>query len=492
MSDNPARGRVLVVDDNAQERQSLSEMIAGLGYQVETAEDGEGALEKMGNCSFDVVMTDLVMPRMDGFQLLRTLIDRGDLTPAIVLTGFGDINQALCIVHELKALWFLEKPASEAVVRSLLERAVAHKYLLEETERLQRQLSYQGYLGELYGVSESMQEIFSLIRQVAPSSAPVLITGESGTGKERVARAIHRLSPRSGHPFVAINCAALPSSLIESELFGHEKGAFTGAFGRHAGCFEQAHEGTLLLDEIGEMPLDMQAKLLRVLEDSKIRRLGGRSELGMDVRIVAATNRLVSGPDDAKFLREDLYYRLSVFTIEIPPLRHRKEDIPGLAEMIIHELNQKHNARITELHPKMIDRLMEYSWPGNIRELRNILERAVISAGEGPILPAHLPSTFGIAHGRGLAPARLTQAPPPAPALDSTKSISFEAGKSLSEVEKAYIQLTLKFTGNHRARAAEVLGISTRTLQNRLAEYAAEAAPANEEPETGAMGAHSF
>ena len=484
-----ARGRVLVVDDNAQERQSLSEMICGLGYAVETAGDGEDALEQLGSGSFDVVITDLVMPRMDGFQLLRTMLDRGDLTPAIVLTGFGDLNQAVSVVHDLKALWFLEKPAPEAAVASLLERAITHKGLLEETERLQRQLSYQGYLGELYGVSESMQQIFALIRQVAPSSAPVLITGESGTGKERVAGAIHKLSPRSSHPFVAINCAALPSTLIESELFGHEKGAFTGAFVRHAGCFEQAHGGTLMLDEIGEMPVDMQAKLLRVLEDSRIRRLGGKGEIPVDVRIVAATNRPVTGPGDAKSLREDLYYRLSVFTIELPPLRHRKEDIPGLAEAIIRELNQKHNAKVTDFHPKIMERLVEYSWPGNIRELRNILERAVISAGEGTILPAHLPPTFGIAPSPALSASAPTPAPAPAP-NSASESITFEVGKSLSEMEKAYIQLTLKYTHNHRARAAEVLGISTRTLQNRLAEYAAESgeSPDREPRSAGAVG----
>jgi DNA-binding NtrC family response regulator len=470
MTRKPSSGRVLVVDDNAQELQGLSEMVSGLGYTVETAEDGEDALEKLGSGCFDVVMTDLVMPRLDGFQLLRTLLDRGDLTPSIVLTGFGDEKQAISVVHDLKALWFLEKPASEAVVASLLERAVNHKHLIKETERLQRQLSYQGYLGDLYGLSESMQEMFALIRQVAPSSAPVLITGESGTGKERVAGAIHRLSPRSGHPFVAINCAALPSTLIESELFGHEKGSFTGAFVQHAGCFEQAHGGTLLLDEIGEMPLDMQAKLLRVLEDSKVRRLGAKGDHPVDVRIVAATNRLVKGQGEAKFLREDLYYRLSVFTIELPPLRDRKEDIPGLAEAIIKELNQKHNARIADIHPRMIDRLVEYSWPGNIRELRNVLERAVISAGEGTLLPAHLAAAFGA--------SSMQAAPSPSAAtrVNGSDSLSMEVGKSLSEVEKAYILLTLKFTNDHRARAAQILGISTRTLQNRLSEFAAEAA----------------
>jgi DNA-binding NtrC family response regulator len=463
-----ARGRVLIVDDDVTGRQDLCEVVAGLGYSVEAAEDGEIALDKLAQASFDVIITDLMMPRVDGFQLLRTLLERGDLTPAIVLTAFGDINQAISTVHDLKALWFLEKPAPEAVVASLLERAVAHKTLLNETERLQRQLSYQGYLGELYGLSAPMQEMFTLLRQVAPSTAPVLITGESGTGKERVAATIHKLSPRAANPFVAVNCAALPSTLIESELFGHEKGAYTGAFARHEGCFEQANGGTLLLDEIGEMPLDMQAKLLRVLEESKLRRLGGKCEIPVDVRIIAATNRLVRGAGQDNFLREDLYYRLSVFAIELPPLRRRTEDIPGLADAIVKELNAKHNARITGIHPTVMDRLTEYSWPGNIRELRNVLERAVISAAEGTILPGHLSPTLGTK-----MPA---SAPRPRPSAERLDAVSFEAGKPLSEVEKAYIQLTLRYTNNHKARAAEILGISIRTLQNRLAEFAAEAA----------------
>src|SRR5579864_3417457 len=237
--------RVLVVEDDEQQRLSLSGMVSALGYSAETANDGEEALEKLGASPVDVIVTDLMMPRIDGFTLLRTLLDRGDLVPAIVLTGFGSIDQAVSVVHDLRAFWFLEKPAQSSVLATLLERAVAHKNLVSETERLHRQLSYQGFLADLVGTSSPMRQVFSLIQQVAPSSASVLITGESGTGKEMVAAAIHRLSPRAGNPFVAVNCAALPETLIESELFGHEKGSFTGAVGRHAGCFEQAHRGTL-------------------------------------------------------------------------------------------------------------------------------------------------------------------------------------------------------------------------------------------------------
>jgi transcriptional regulator with PAS, ATPase and Fis domain len=312
-----------------------------------------------------------------------------------------------------------------------------------------------------------MRQVFSQIQQVAPTSASVLITGESGTGKELVAGTIHKLSPRATGPFIAINCAAIPENLIESELFGHEKGSYTGALGRRAGCFEQAHQGTLLLDEIGEMPLAMQAKLLRVLEDRKVRRLGATCEVAVDVRVLAATNRPIQESIEGKYLREDLYYRLNVFTIALPPLRHRKEDIPGLTEAILGEINRKHDYRVGDVDPAVMEQLVSYAWPGNVRELRNILERMAIVAQEGTLLPAHLPKTFGLpAEHKNLAALDH---------VDREAVLVVEPGKPLSDVEKAYIQLTLKTTNNNKTRAAEILGISTRTLHNRLAEFAAEA-----------------
>jgi DNA-binding NtrC family response regulator len=308
-----------------------------------------------------------------------------------------------------------------------------------------------------------MKHVFSMIQQVAPSSAPVLITGESGTGKERVAAAIHRLSSRASGPFVAVNCAALPENLIESELFGHERGAFTGALGRRAGCFEHAHQGTLFLDEIADMPVAMQAKLLRVLEDSRVRRLGGKIEISVDVRVLAATNKSMQEALEKKILRDDLYYRLNVFHIDLPPLRHRKEDIPALIQALIRDLNQRHDCRVAEVHPEVSARLMGHTWPGNIRELRNVLERAVIVAREGTLMPAHLPPAFHIPAEQPL--------PPPGP--EERHSITIEAGKPLREIEKAYIQLTLKQTKNNKRKAAEMLGMSVRTLHSRLAELAA-------------------
>src|SRR5579863_3620418 len=327
--------RVLVVDDDPQERQDLARIVTALGYAAEVAGDGEEALETLGANPVDAIVTDLMMPRMDGYTLLQTLLSRGDLTPAIVLTGLGSIREAMAIVHDLHAFWFLEKPAQQAILGPLPERAIRQKRLMAETERLQRQLSLHGVLGDMVGTSEPMRQVFSLIQQVAPKTASVLISGESGTGKERAAAAIHKLSARAAGPFIAINCAAIPESLIESELFGHEKGAFTGAVGRQAGCFEHANGGTLFLDEIGEMPMPMQAKLLRVLEESKVRRLGAQREASVDVRVLAATNRPIDEALEKKQLREDLYYRLNVFNILLPPLRHRKEDIPGIAEALI-------------------------------------------------------------------------------------------------------------------------------------------------------------
>jgi DNA-binding NtrC family response regulator len=470
MISKSAPARILVVDDDLRERQSVSAMVTALGYALETAEDGQEALEKLSAMPVDVIITDLMMPRLDGFGLLRSLLDRGDLTPAIVLTGFGSIDKAISIVHDLGALWFLEKPAPQAALATLLERAIRYKALLTETQRLQRQLSQQGLFGDLVGKTAPMRHVFSLIEQVAPSSAPVLITGESGTGKERVAAAIHRLSTRAAGPFVAVNCAALPENLIESELFGHERGAFTGALGRRSGCFEHAHGGTLLLDEIAEMPIAMQAKLLRVLEDSKVRRLGGKFEISVDVRVLAATNRPVAEALEKKLMREDLFYRLNVFHIDIPPLRQRKDDIPLMIQALIRDLNEKHNTRVTDLHSEVLGRLISHSWPGNVRELRNVLERAVILAREGTVMPSHLPPTFHV----------FAEQPMTVAGTDERPSLMIEAGRPLREVEKAYIQLTLKQTKNNKRRAAELLGMSVRTLHSRLAELAAAAESASQ------------
>ncbi|MGC2660513.1 MAG: sigma-54 dependent transcriptional regulator [Bryobacteraceae bacterium] len=451
---------VLIVDDEESQRAPLAAMISAWGFVVETASDGQEAIEKLNAFSAHVIVTDLMMPRMDGFELMKRLGADGKMPPAIVLTAFGNIETAIQTIHDLGAFWFLEKPIQPNALRVLLERAASQSQLAEETERLQRQLSYQGVLVDMVGTSPQMQQVFSVVRQVAPSRAAILVVGESGTGKELVARAVHQLSNRRGGPFVAINCAAMPETLMESELFGHEKGAFTGALERRAGCFELAQHGTLLLDELAEMPSGTQAKLLRVLEDSRVRRLGGKSEISVDVRVIAATNR---GIDDALKkgdLREDLYYRLNVFQIQLPPLRTRLSDLPLLCETLITHLNRKQGCNVTYVVPEVMEAFRKYQWPGNVRELRNVLERAVIMAGDGAIQMTHLPYDFGVSVGSR----------PPAQVFEPD-SVRLPVGTTVADAEKALIQLTLQHTKNNKTRAAEILGISLKTLFNKLKEY---------------------
>jgi len=459
--------RILVVDDDQQQRDLVATIVAARGYSAETAVDGEEALEKIGQeTHFNAIVTDLAMPRVDGLRLLMTLIERGETTPAIVLTGLTDIGHAVSVVRDLRAFWYLQKPVDPRILGILLERAVNYDKLLSETELLRRQVSSAGSLEQLVGQSSAIQHVFALIQQVAPTAAQVLITGESGTGKELAARAIHRLSPRAGQPFVVINCAALPDTLIESEMFGHERGAFTGAMGRRQGCFEQAHGGTLFLDEITEMNAPAQAKLLRVLQDGGVRRLGGTAEIPVDVRLIAATNR---SPEDAvrdNRLREDIYYRLNVFGIQMPALRRRKEDIPALTDALIRTFNETHECSVTGIEPRALQKLMKHSWPGNVRELRNIVERGVIMAREGTLCIEHLPPQLGVE----------------LPKVSTPGEFTFRPGATLRQVEQAYVEYTLAQTGVNRRRAAKSLDISERTLYNRL-EKAGDNRPDSAQPE---------
>ena len=451
--------RVLIVDDEPSQRSGLATMVTTWGMTAETAADGNEALEALNRHPVDVILTDLSMPGLDGFGFLEKLREMGDMPPTIVITAFGNIETAVKTVHEMGAYWFLEKPIQAKTLEVLVRRASAHASLRQDKEKLQRQLLYKGALGELVGSSPKMVEIFAMLQQAGPSKACVLITGESGTGKEMVARTIHEMSARRQGPFIAINCAALPETLIESELFGHEKGSFTGASERRAGCFELAQHGTLLLDEIGEMPLATQAKLLRVLEDSKVRRLGGRTEFEVDVRLVAATNKV---PDEAirgGHLREDLYYRLNVFQIHLPPLRERMDDLASLSEALIEDLNRKHECKVSDISPAVLDALRRHNWPGNVRELRNVLERAIILAGEGTIELKHLP-------------AFLQGRPAAAPAtVEDGDFVRFAIGTTVEEAEKGLILRTLEHTRNNKTRAAEILSISLKTLHNKLKEY---------------------
>ena len=448
--------KVLIVEDEENERVGLAELISGWGYRTETARDGLEGLEKVELFSPGIVLTDLKMPRMDGMELLSKLAERTESIAVIVVTAQATIESAVQAM-QIGAFNYIQKPIDFNRLRSILQNAAELRRTRTELEVTRRQLRNKGALGSLVGSSKKMQEVFHLVEMVSPSTASVLITGESGTGKELVARTIHDLSPRKGKPFIAINCAAIPETLIESEIFGHEKGAFTGAMERRVGCFELAEGGTLLLDEIGEMPVATQAKLLRVLEDRKLRRLGSKVETTVDVRVLAATNKVPEEAVASGQLRNDLYYRLNVFNIHMPPLREHKEDLPDLVQSLIGDMNSKHNRNVQMLSDAVMNLFQGYSWPGNVRELRNTLERAVIVCEASVIETKHLPPAFG--H----APAR-------AAAMDPN-ALHLGVGTTVEEAERQLIMKTLESTNNNKTRAAEILGISLKTLHNKLKEY---------------------
>jgi DNA-binding NtrC family response regulator len=451
------RPRVLVVDDEEGQRSALKDLLARWGYDTLAATDGADALEQLSDGWVDAIVTDLNMPRLDGAGLLSALRSLPEAPPAIVLTAFGDADKAVDTVHNLGAFWYLEKPVQPRMLRTILERAAGQGRLARHSARLERQLSSQGVLGGMVTQSAAMRQVFATLEQAAPTRATILVSGETGTGKEVAARAIHELSPRRARPFLALNCAALPETLIESELFGHEKGAFTGAAERRPGCFELANGGTLLLDEIGETPLPTQAKLLRVLEDRKVRRLGGAREIDVDVRIVAATNRDLKESVKKGSFREDLYFRLNVFEVVLPPLRCRPEDIGVLANTFITSLNRTYGTRATDIARDVMELFVAYQWPGNVRELRNVLERAVILAGEGTIRRPHLPPGFA-----GL----------PELSVDAGgEVITLRPGTTVEEGERILILTTLRHTGGNRTRAASLLGLSVKTLFNKLKQY---------------------
>src|ERR1700688_5030371 len=386
--------KVLIVEDEENERTGLAELVSAWGYRAETARDGAEGLDKVSSWGPSIVVTDLKMPRMGGLELLERIADDSKTVAVIVVTAQGTIDSAVQAMR-MGAYDYITKPIDTDRLKTILGNASDLLGARAELEATRRRLRDAGSLGRLNGASRKMQEIFRLIEMVSPSTASVLITGASGTGKELVARTIHELSPRKDRPFVAINCAAIPETLMESEIFGHEKGAFTGAMERRTGCFELAEGGTLLLDEIGEMPIGTQAKLLRVLEDHKLRRLGSKVETSVDVRVLAATNKV---PDEAVAhgeLRSDLYYRLNVFNIHMPPLREHKEDIPSLVEVLLGEMSSKHSRKVSAVSEAVTNAFQAHAWPGNVRELRNPLERAIIVCDGALIEPRHLPPGFG-------------------------------------------------------------------------------------------------
>ena len=459
----PNAEKVLIVEDEPHALMGLAELISGWGYQTETARDGIEGWEKILSWSPAIVVTDLKMPRLDGLGLLSRLAEEGpnfkQNVAVVLLTAQGSIQVAVDAM-KLGAYDFLLKPVDATRLRNILSNATRQRQTEIELEIARRRLRETGVLGSMVGNSKAMKEIFGLIEQISPSNVSVLITGESGTGKELVARTLHDLSPRKPRPFVAVNCAAIPETLIESEIFGHEKGAFTGAVERRIGCFELAAGGTLLLDELAEMPIGTQAKLLRVLEERKLRRLGARNEIDVDVRVLAATNRAPEEAITAGNLRADLFYRLNVFHIHMPPLRTHLEDLPAMAEAMLEEMNTKHHRTVSGVAPSILDRMIAYNWPGNARELRNTIERAVILCPDKmPLDAGHLPPGFGKAQ-TGTSPLP-----------DDTSIVPVRVGNTVDEAERMLILRTLEATGQNKTRAAEILGVSLKTLHNKLKEY---------------------
>jgi DNA-binding NtrC family response regulator len=445
---------VLLVEDDAAARVGLQQLIRGWHFDVETAADGEEALQKVLTFRPGIVLTDLVMPRMNGIELLRSIQQQGEPITTVILTAQGTVETAVEAIKQ-GAYDYLTKPVDLQRLRILLSKIIERHQTLNEVKVLRHQLREHGAFGAMIGASPEMRKVYHVIEQAAPTTTSVLISGESGTGKELVAQTIHQLSPRAHAAFIPINCAAIPDTLLESELFGHEKGAFTGAFERRAGCFELADHGTLFLDEIAEMTPATQVKLLRVLQERSFRRLGGRTEQSVDIRVIAATN--VEPPTAVKDgkLREDLYYRLNVFEIKLPPLRERKSDLPLLIDAYISEFNTRNGKSIAGVDPDAMAALERYKWPGNVRELRNVIERATIVAEGRYIKTADLPDLN--------RETRLS-----APGADAASATAMKPGTTVAEAERQLILLTLEHTAGNKTRAAEMLGISLKTLHNKL------------------------
>ena len=446
--------RILVADDDEPSRRGLKTLLSRWEYEVEEAADGHEALDKAKAFLPALVVTDLVMPTLGGLDLLRALQAELPLAAVIILTGHGTVETAVSAMKE-GAYDYLTKPVDAARLRILVEKALEKGEALREMALLRRRVKEIWGFGKFVGRSAVMQEVYRLVELAAPTTASVLITGESGTGKELLARSLHDLSARRQGPFVAVNCAAIPETLLESEIFGHEKGAFTGALERRVGCFELANGGTLFLDEIAEMATATQAKFLRILEAGSFRRLGGKTETTVDVRVVAATNKDLAKALKDGALREDLYYRLNVFALNVPPLRDRADDIPLLIEAFIDEFNARHDRHVRSVDEGARAVLGQHRWPGNVRELRNTIERAVIACDGDLVTLRHLPDGLGGAP-RSETPDALVTLP---------------LGTTVDAAERELVLKTLASLNHNKTRAAGVLGISLKTLHNKLRRY---------------------
>lgn len=456
--------KILIVDDEMLVRNFLAETLKRKGLDIVTAENGQKAVSILKESSFDMVITDMKMPDLTGIDVLRKVKELVPNTLVVVITAHGSIENAVEAMR-LGAFNYLLKPFSPDTIETIIEKAKEHLCLVEENQYLRQQISTGGgrNLNCVIGESPSMKEILADVERVAKSNASVFITGESGTGKEVIAQAIHAKSLRCNKPFIKVNCAAVPETLIESEFFGHEKGAFTGANSRRLGRFELAHGGTLLLDEVTEIPQGLQAKLLRVIQEQEFERVGGTKLVKVDVRLISTSNRPIKDAISQKILREDLYYRLNVVPIYLPPLRERQEDIIPLAEYFLQKMCQENHKEAKKLNQGAKRKLLDYHWPGNTRELANIIERAVVMDSSATIASQHL-------YIDRQAPSE-TERYPSSPFLSTQASYNLPIGLTLQELEKRLIIETLEANHNNRTKTAETLGISIRTLRNKLHEY---------------------
>ena len=443
---------ILVVDDDSYVRESTEEILRRKGYQVDTSANGKDALVRLDEADFDLILSDIKMPEMDGIELLAAAKGKYPDIHVIMMTAFGSVDNAVEAMRKGAYDYIQKGSADPTEIELVVERALKYQASQRENKRLRSELQDKYSFNNMIGKAHNMEQVFDLIDTVADSRATVLVTGESGTGKELVARALHYNSSRRSAPFIRLNCAALPKDLMESELFGHEKGAFTGAIKQTRGRFEMADGGTLLLDEISEIDPALQAKLLRVLQEREFERIGSTQTIKVDVRIVATTNRDLQKEVEAGNFREDLYYRLNVIEMGLPPLRERKEDIPALVQNFVAKYNEENGKRITGVADETLDALLAYDWPGNIRELENYTERAVVVARGEALAPDDYPQ-------------RLTSGP------QGRDDGGIHVGMTVHEMERRLIMKTLESCQGNRTEAAGMLGISTRTLRNKLHEY---------------------
>jgi len=471
--ETPKAHRILVVDDEEPIRRGLARIIRDLGHEVELAADAGEALRRALASPPDLVITDLQLPDRTGLELINEFRDRGVEATVVVLTAHGTINSAVEATR-MGVYDYLTKPVEPDHFRSVILKGLERAAMQQEVALLRREMVRSGRFQDLIGRTPSMLELYRMIGQIAPTNAPVLILGERGTGKEVVARILHSLSTRAVARFVAINCAAIPENLLESELFGHERGAFTGATTARAGCLELANQGTLFLDEIGDMPVSLQSKLLRVLEDHKVRRVGGTNEYKVELRVVAATNADVPSLLGSGRFREDLYDRLNVFTLHLPPLRERAADIPALAQHFLAVYAQENERQVVDFTAEAMEAMSRYHWPGNVRELRNAVQRAVILSTGAEVQRKDLPAV--IRESSRFEEARSLDSVRPYDGIDrrvgdQPGTIRVRVGMALEEAERMLILETLASCGGNKTRASSILGITPKTLYTKLRQY---------------------